>query len=102
MAIERNDIADLDLGEDGLAEHVEAFRGGRIVVGLERANPDTVRAGRRDKASDIGDVLAIQWRDKPIAIDLGNCDCSDGCGSSQRRANKVTKGGCLHCDVNSE
>lgn len=94
--VQRDDVADLDAVDDALAKDVDALRGDRVIVGLERANPDTVVVGSRDEAAEVANGLAGQRRHKLVAIDFSNGDGSGRSGSGERCANEANQSRGLH------
>lgn len=81
LAIQGDYVTDLDLVTDGVAKHEEALAGGRVLIGLGRAQEDTVCANGRDEALDAGNGLALEGRQESVPVDLGN---GDGRGHASR------------------
>lgn len=82
-SVQRDDIANLDLGTNRSAKDEQTLAGRGVLIRLSRPEEDAIGANRRDETFETNDILVVQGRQEFIAIDLGNGDGGSSAGGSE-------------------
>lgn len=103
-AIERDDVAHGGIGESFSAKDINRLGCAGIAVGCSRPNPEALRSLGGHQSAHSSHILAVEWREEFIAVDLGNgrvdllagsscAQCSDRaeCAEREHDADSATK-----------
>lgn len=94
QSAEGNNIPLLDLLPNRAAKHKQALGRGRVIVRLRRAQVDAVGSNSRHQARHPRDVLVLERRQEPVAVDFGDANGRNGtCGAENGRNTSKR----LHC-----
>lgn len=94
QSAEGNNIPLLDLLPNRATKHKQALGRGRVVIRLRRAQVDAVGRNSRHQARHPRDVLVLERRQEPVAVDFGDANGRDGtCGAENSRNTSKR----LHC-----